>query len=68
LRQLVNQHVACGHDLAFESQAAAEQKRLAESAAIGELGKVQLNAFNTVEGNIAWIIRIGDLDAFLGTI
>ena len=46
LCELVNQHVTRGHNIAFEAQAAADQKRLAESAAIGEFGKVQLNAFN----------------------
>ena len=58
LRQLVNQHVAGGHDLAFEAQAATEQKRLAESASISEFGEVELNAFNIRQRNVAWIVRI----------
>ena len=46
LCELVNQYIARGHDLTLKVQAATEQKGLAESAAIGELGEVQLNAFN----------------------
>ena len=46
LCELVNQHIARGYYLALKAQAAAEQKCLAESAAIGEFGEVQLNAFN----------------------
>ena len=46
LCELVNQHIARGYYLALKAKAAAEQKGLAESAAIGEFGEVQLNAFN----------------------
>ena len=49
LSKLVNQHVASGHNFAFKPQAAAEQKRLAESAAIGKFGKIQLDAFDTYQ-------------------
>ena len=68
LCELVNQHIARGHNLAFKTQTAAEQKRLAKSSAIGEPGKVQLDGVNVSERNIAWIVRIGDFYAFLGII
>ena len=44
LRQLVYQYIACGPDIAFKAEAAAQQKRLAESTTIGELREVQVNA------------------------
>ena len=43
LGELVYQHIACSHNLAFKTQTAAEQKRLAKSTAIGEFWKVQLD-------------------------
>ena len=64
LRQLVNQHVAHSHNLAFKAEPAAEQKRLAESSAVGEFGEVQLNAFNADQRHLAWIVRISDFDVF----
>ena len=42
--QLVNQHVAGGADFAAELAALAQQARLAVGAAIGEFGKVQVDA------------------------
>ena len=46
LSQLVNQHIARSNNFTLKFQAATEQKSLAESASISELGEVQLNAFN----------------------
>jgi len=46
LGELVDQHVTRGHDLAFKFQAPAEEKRLAESATVGEFWEVKFNAFN----------------------
>lgn len=45
LRQLVDQHVANGADFAGEAQAAAQQEGLAEGAAVGEGGKLQLQVW-----------------------
>src|SRR2546427_350220 len=46
LHQLVDQHVAGGADFALEAQALAQQAGLAEGAAIGELGKVEVDALH----------------------
>jgi len=55
LRQLVNQHVARSNDFALEPQAAAEQKRLAERAAIGEFWEGQRDGFNAGQASVTWI-------------
>ena len=55
LQQLVNQHVAVGADVTREA-ATAQHKRLAEGAAIGELGKVQVNARHALKG---YVVRVG---------
>jgi hypothetical protein len=56
LQQLVDQHIARGANVARKSQAAAQQKGLAEGASVGELGEVQHHA-----GDVAQIVlaRIG---------
>jgi hypothetical protein len=59
LNQLVNQHVAGSSQFALKTEAAAQQEGLAESPAIGELGKVQVNAQHAVKGEAAGINIIG---------
>ena len=59
LHQLVDQHVAGGADFAGVAQAAAQQKRLAVGAAIGELGKVQVDAGDAVERQRARVGIVG---------
>jgi hypothetical protein len=46
LLQLVHPHIAAGADVAAEAMAAAQQPGLAERAAVGEFGKVQLDALH----------------------
>ena len=65
LRELVNQHIASSHNLAFEPEPPAEQKCLAEGAAVSEFGEVQLDAFNPSQVHVARIVRISNFDAFL---
>ncbi len=62
LRQLVYQHIARGPDLAFEAEAAAQQKRLAESATIGELREMQVNAGDARKRLLARVRIIGERD------
>ena len=61
LLQLVGQHVTGGADLACEAEAAAQQEGLAEGAAVGELGELQVDAVDTGQRNGA---RIGIVREF----
>ena len=49
--QLVDQHIARGADFALEAEAAAQQEGLAEGAAVGELGEVQVDAVDAVKSD-----------------
>jgi hypothetical protein len=46
LSQLIYQHVTGCANLALEFASSAQQKSLAVGAAVGELGEMQINAFN----------------------
>ena len=59
LHQLVHQHVAGGADFTRKTQASAQQECLAESATVGELGKVQINARDTCKRHGARIDVVG---------
>ena len=64
LHHLVHQHISGGPNFAFEAQTAAQQEGLAISAAIGELGEVQVNADHTVKLEYARVFGIGKLQDF----
>jgi hypothetical protein len=55
LHQLVDQHIARSAQFAFEAEPAAQQKGLAVRTAIGELGEVQVDAFNASQIQAAGI-------------
>jgi hypothetical protein len=59
LHQLVNQYVTGGADFALEPESTAQQKRLAERAAVGEFGKAQVNAVNPFQAHGAGVRIIG---------
>jgi hypothetical protein len=46
--QLINEDIARSANFTLETQAASKQKSLTVSAAIGEFGKVQVDALNSV--------------------
>ena len=59
LHQLVDEHIARGTNLTCKPQAAAQQKSLAEGAAIGELGEIQVDALNAFKAQRAGIDIVG---------
>jgi hypothetical protein len=59
LHQLVDEHIASGANFACKPQAAAQQKSLAEGAAIGELGEIQVDALNAFKAQRAGIDIVG---------
>ena len=60
LQQLVDQHIAVGPDVALEATSA-QHERLTERSAIGEFGKVQINALHTIESHAVRIGIVGQL-------
>src|SRR4029453_15027272 len=57
--QLVDQHLAGGADIAGKAQAGTQQEGLAEGAAVGEFGEMQVDALHAGQRNSARVGVVG---------